>query len=118
VVLVRFVFTTHGGDGDECPGAEPDGQDGDIVPLVVAGGEPAHPIGAGRHRHRIVMVAEAAARVPKAWTAGLLAGLGVVLFGTSALLLKAGATSWDARLFQILNEVPPAAASVLTQWLP
>ena len=25
-----------------------------------------------------------------------------------------GATSWDARLFRILNQVPPAAASVLT----
>jgi undecaprenyl-diphosphatase len=44
----------------------------------------------------------------------LLAGLGVVLFGASALLIKAGATSWDARLFRTLNEVPPAAASVLT----
>jgi membrane-associated phospholipid phosphatase len=53
-------------------------------------------------------------RVPKAWTAGLLAGLGVVLFGTSALLVKAGTTSGDARLFRILNQVPPAVASVLT----
>ena len=32
----------------------------------------------------------------------------------SALSVKAGATSWDARLFWILNQVPPAAASVLT----
>jgi membrane-associated phospholipid phosphatase len=54
------------------------------------------------------------ARVPKAWAAGLLAGLGVVLFGASALLVKVGATGWDARLFRILNEVPEAAASVLT----
>jgi undecaprenyl-diphosphatase len=53
-------------------------------------------------------------RVPKPWTAGLLAGLGVVLFGASALVVKAGATSGDARLFRTLNEVPPAAASVLT----
>ena len=53
-------------------------------------------------------------RVPRAWAAGLLAGLGMVLFGASALLIKAGATSWDARLFRTLNEVPPAAASVLT----
>ena len=53
-------------------------------------------------------------RVPRAWAAGLLAGLGVVLFGASALLIKAGATSWDACLFRTLNEVPPAAASVLT----
>jgi membrane-associated phospholipid phosphatase len=53
-------------------------------------------------------------RVPKPRTAGLLAGLGAVLFGASALLVKAGATSGDARLFRTLNEVPPAAASVLT----
>jgi membrane-associated phospholipid phosphatase len=53
-------------------------------------------------------------RLPTAWTAGLLASLGVVLFGASALLVKAGATSGDARLFRILNQVPPAAASVLT----
>ena len=53
-------------------------------------------------------------RVPTARTAGLLAGLGIVLFGASALLVKAGATSWDAHLFRILNQVPPAVASVLT----
>src|SRR2546430_5988537 len=50
----------------------------------------------------------------RSWVAGLLAGLGVVLFSASALSVKAGATSWDARLFRILNQVPPAAASVLT----
>ena len=38
----------------------------------------------------------------------------MVLFAASALSVKAGATSWDARLFRILNQVPPAAASVLT----
>ena len=54
------------------------------------------------------------ARVPRAWIAGLLAGLGAVLFGTSAVLLKAGAVGWDLSLFRILNEVPPAVASVLT----
>ena len=54
------------------------------------------------------------ARVPKTRAAGLLAGLGVVLFAASALSVKAGATNWDARLFRILNQVPPAAASVLT----
>jgi len=54
------------------------------------------------------------ARVPKTWAAGLLAGLGVVLFAASALSVRAGATRWDARLFRILNQVPPAAASVLT----
>ena len=39
---------------------------------------------------------------------------GVVLFGASALLVKAGTISWDARLFRILNQVPPTVASVLT----
>ena len=53
-------------------------------------------------------------RVPEPWSAGLLAGLGVVLFGASALLVHTGSTSEDARLFRILNEVPPAAAAVLT----
>jgi membrane-associated phospholipid phosphatase len=54
------------------------------------------------------------ARVPRAWTAGLLAGLGAALFGVSALLLKTGAVGWDESLFRVLNEVPAAAASVLT----
>src|SRR5215472_10887523 len=54
------------------------------------------------------------ARVPRAWAAGLLAGLGAVLFGTAAVVLKAGATGWDVSLFRILNEVPPTVASVLT----
>ena len=57
------------------------------------------------------------ARVPGARAAGLLAGLGAVLFGTSAVLLKAGATGWDVSLFRILNEVPPAVASVLTPFV-
>ena len=55
-----------------------------------------------------------AARVPGAPAAGLLAGLGAVLFGVSAALLKTGAVGWDLSLFRILNEVPAAAASVLT----
>jgi membrane-associated phospholipid phosphatase len=54
------------------------------------------------------------ARVPRAWTAGLLAGLGAVLFAVSGLLLKTGAVSWDVSLFRVLNEVPAALASVLT----
>ena len=54
------------------------------------------------------------ARVPKPGAAGLLAGLGVVLFCASALLVKEKAAGWDARLFRILNQVPPAAAPVLT----
>ena len=51
---------------------------------------------------------------PRPWISWLLAALGAVLFGTSAVLLKAGAVSWDVRLFRILNEVPPGVASVLT----
>ena len=54
------------------------------------------------------------ARVPRAWTAGLLAALGAALFGIAALLLKTGAVKWDVSLFRILNEVPSAAAAVLT----
>ena len=54
------------------------------------------------------------ARVPGAWTAGLLALLGAALFGVSALLLKTGAVGWDESLFRMLNQVPAAAASVLT----
>src|SRR5215472_7405309 len=53
-------------------------------------------------------------RVARAWTAGLLAGLGAALFGVSATLLKTGAIGWDLSLFRILNDVPAAAASVLT----
>jgi len=51
---------------------------------------------------------------PRPWIAGLLAGLGAALFGASAVLLKTGAVGWDVRLFRIINEVPPAVASVLT----
>ena len=54
------------------------------------------------------------ARVPKAWAAGLLAGIGVALFGASALVVRVGATGWDARLFRIFNQVPSAAASLVT----
>jgi glycosyltransferase 2 family protein len=36
------------------------------------------------------------------------------LFGVSALLLKTGTVGWDVSLFRALNEVPAAAASVLT----
>ncbi len=54
------------------------------------------------------------ARVPRARTAVLLTGLGAALFGVAALLLKAGAVGWDVSLFRILNQVPAAAASVLT----
>jgi membrane-associated phospholipid phosphatase len=54
------------------------------------------------------------AQVPRARTAVLLVGLGAALFGASALVLKTGAVSWDVSLFRILNQVPAAAASVLT----
>jgi len=53
-------------------------------------------------------------RVPGAGTAWLVAGLGAALFGVSVLLLKTGTLGWDESLFRILNEVPAAAASVLT----
>ena len=54
------------------------------------------------------------ARVPRPGTAGILAGLGAVLFAVSALLLKSGAVSWDVSLFRVLNEVPAALVPVLT----
>jgi len=44
----------------------------------------------------------------------LLAGLGAALFGASAILLKTGTLGWDESLFRTLNQVPAAAASVLT----
>jgi undecaprenyl-diphosphatase len=40
--------------------------------------------------------------------------VGAVLFGISALVLKAGALGWDESLFRVLNDVPAALASVLT----
>ena len=54
------------------------------------------------------------ARVPRAWTAGLLACLGAALFTAAAVVLKTGTGSWDVSLFRILNEVPAGVASVLT----
>ena len=53
-------------------------------------------------------------RVPQVRTAGLLAGLGAVLFGVAAVLLKTGTTGWDESLFRLLNDVPAAAARVLS----
>jgi membrane-associated phospholipid phosphatase len=53
-------------------------------------------------------------RAPRALAAGLLAGAGAALFGVSAILLSPAPAGWDVRLFRILNEVPPAAAAVLT----
>jgi membrane-associated phospholipid phosphatase len=40
--------------------------------------------------------------------------LGAALFGVSAVLLKTGTLGWDHSLFRLLNEVPAAAAPVLT----
>ena len=54
------------------------------------------------------------ARVPRPGTAGLVAGMGAALFGVSALVLKTGTLSWDEGLFRVLNQVPAAAAAVLT----
>src|SRR3974390_427310 len=54
------------------------------------------------------------ARVPGPGTAWLVAGLGAALFGVSVLVLKTGTLSWDESLFRVLNEVPSAAAAVLT----
>jgi undecaprenyl-diphosphatase len=57
---------------------------------------------------------EQPARVPKAGAAVLVAGLGAALFGVSAIVLKTGTPGWDMSLFRILNQVPAAAAAVLT----
>ena len=54
------------------------------------------------------------ARIPRARAAGLLACVGAALFGVSAVLLKTGTLGWDESLFRLLNDVPAAAASVLT----
>jgi undecaprenyl-diphosphatase len=40
--------------------------------------------------------------------------MGAALFGVSVLVLKTGTLSWDESLFRVLNEVPAAAAAVLT----
>ena len=54
------------------------------------------------------------ARAPGPRTGWLVTALGAALFGVSALVLKTGTLSWDESLFRVLNEVPAAAASVLT----
>jgi membrane-associated phospholipid phosphatase len=53
-------------------------------------------------------------RLPATRTTVLLACLGAVLFGAAAVVLAAGATGWDERLFHALNDAPHTAASVLT----
>src|ERR1700756_3463948 len=54
------------------------------------------------------------ARVPRPATSWLVACVGAALFGVSALVLKTGKPSWDESLFRLLNQVPAAAAAVLT----
>jgi undecaprenyl-diphosphatase len=54
------------------------------------------------------------ARVPRPATSWLVACVGAALFGVSALVLKTGKLSWDESLFRLLNQVPAAAAAVLT----
>jgi undecaprenyl-diphosphatase len=54
------------------------------------------------------------ARVPGPGTAWLVAGAGAALFGVSAVLLKTGTLGWDQSLFRVFNQVPSAAAAVLT----
>jgi hypothetical protein len=39
---------------------------------------------------------------------------GAALSGMAAILLKAGAVSWDVSVFRVPNEVPPAVTSVFT----
>ena len=43
-----------------------------------------------------------------------MAGLGAALAGISAVVLKTGTLGWDESLSRLLNEVPAAAAQVLT----
>ena len=50
-------------------------------------------------------------RVPKARTAGLLAGLGAALFGVSAVLLKTGTLGWDESLFRLLMPLAPLSGA-------
>jgi undecaprenyl-diphosphatase len=54
------------------------------------------------------------ARVPGPGTAWLVAGAGAALFGVSAVVLKTGTLGWDESLFRVLNQVPAAAAALLT----
>ena len=54
------------------------------------------------------------ARIPGPGTAWLVAGAGAALFGVSVLVLKTGTLGWDESLFRVLNQVPAAAAAVLT----
>jgi undecaprenyl-diphosphatase len=53
-------------------------------------------------------------RAPSARTAWTVTGVGVALWALSAILVRLGGTGWDARLYSALNQVPTAAAAVLT----
>jgi membrane-associated phospholipid phosphatase len=47
-------------------------------------------------------------------TAWILLGTGVLVFAGASLLVRAGATGWDERLYQALNDVPASVAAILT----
>ena len=48
------------------------------------------------------------------WTGWLLVVCGAIFLAGASLLVRAGATSWDERVFRWLNEVPAGVATVLT----
>ncbi len=47
-------------------------------------------------------------------TAWILIGTGLLVFAGTSLLVRAGATGWDERVYRALNEVPTRVAAVLT----
>jgi membrane-associated phospholipid phosphatase len=47
-------------------------------------------------------------------TAWILLGTGVLVFAGASLLVRAGATGWDERLYRALNDVPASVAAILT----
>ena len=60
------------------------------------------------------MSTEGARRLPAVRADVVLVAVGVAAFAVSALLVRGGAPVWDARLFLVLNDVPPTVASILT----
>src|SRR5450631_3234349 len=46
--------------------------------------------------------------------AWILIGTGLLLFAATSVLVSAGATGWDGRMYRALNEVPSQVAAVLT----
>jgi len=53
-------------------------------------------------------------RPVSARSAWILLGTGLLLFAGTSLLVRAGATGWDERIYRALNEVPSHIAAVLT----